>query len=101
MLLALASPRVWVVVYPRVSSQFVGARKTFCASGKGASMRLLARVGSDVASLVLQTVKGLIAQRAFVGPGKILSGLLGLLRGVLEERRHETDGGSGHGGGWC
>jgi hypothetical protein len=59
-----------------VPSQFVGARKTFCASGEGAGMRLLARVSSDVASLVLQTVEGLVAQRALVGPGKILSGLL-------------------------
>jgi hypothetical protein len=76
MLLTLASPRVWVVVYPRVSSQFVRARKSLCASRKGAGVRLLARMGSDVASLVLQTVESLVAERALVGPGQVLSGLL-------------------------
>jgi hypothetical protein len=36
-------------------------------------VRLLARVRPDVAGLVLETVKGLFAQRAFVGAGKILA----------------------------
>lgn len=76
MLLALASPRIWVVVYPRVSSQFVRARKSLCASRESAGMWLFSSVGSDVASLVLQTVEGFVAERALVRPGKILSGLL-------------------------
>lgn len=59
-----------------VPSQLVRARESLCAAGKGAGVRLLARVGSDVASLVLQAVEGLVAERALVGPGKILSGLL-------------------------
>jgi hypothetical protein len=46
-------------------------------------MGLLARVGSDMASLVLQTVEGLIAERALVGPGQVLARLVRLLRGVV------------------
>lgn len=84
-----------------IPSQFVRARKSLCASRESAGVWLLSSVGSDMASLVLQTVEGLVAERALVRPGKILSGLLCLLRGVLEKRRHEADGGSGHGGGWC
>ena len=101
MLLAFASPRVWIVVYPGVSSEFVRARKSLCASRESAGVWLLSSVGSNVASLVLQTVEGLVAERALVRPRKILSGLLCLLRGVLEKRRHEADGGSGHRGGGC
>jgi hypothetical protein len=32
-------------------------------------VRLLSGVGADVTSLVLETMKGLIAQRTLVGPG--------------------------------
>jgi len=63
-------------------------------------MGLLSGVGADMASLVLQTVEGLVAERALVGPGEILSRLI-LLRGVLQQRRHEADGGSSHGSVWC
>ena len=90
-----------VFFFLNIPSQLIGARKSFCAARKGAGVRLLSGVGSDVASLVLQTVKGLVAERALVRPWEILSGLLRLLRGVLEQRSHEADGGSGHRGGWC
>ena len=46
-------------------------------------MGLLSSVGADMASLVFQTVESLIAKRALVGPGEILSRLVRLLRGVL------------------
>jgi len=48
-------------------------------------MRLLSGVGSDVASLVFQTVEGLVAERALVRPWQVLSRLVvALLRGVLQ-----------------
>lgn len=60
-------------------------------------MGLFSRVRSDVPSLVLQTVEGLIAQRALVRPGQVLSSLvLGLLWGVLQQRSHEAHGSGGH-----
>lgn len=60
-------------------------------------MGLFARVSANVTSLVLKTVEGLVAQRALVGPGQILARfVLGLLRGVLQQRSHEAHGGSGH-----
>jgi len=60
---------------------------------------LLAGVGSNVASLVLETVEGLVAERALVGTGQVLSRLFlgGLLGSVLEERSHEAHGAGSHG----
>jgi hypothetical protein len=61
-------------------------------------MRLFSRVGANVTGLVLQTVEGLVTERAFVGPGQVLARLVvALLLGILEERSHEAHGGSGHG----
>jgi hypothetical protein len=79
-------------------SEFIRARKSFCAAWKCAGMGLLSSVGADMASLVFQTVESLIAKRALVGPGEILSRLVRLLRGVLQQRRHEAHGSSSHGG---
>jgi hypothetical protein len=60
---------------------------------------LLSGVGADVTSLVLQTVEGLVAERALVGPGKVLARLVvALLGGVLKEGSHEAHGSSSHGG---
>ena len=62
-------------------------------------MRLLSGVGADVTSLVLETVEGLLAERALVGPGEILARLVvTLLAGVLEQRSHEAHGSGSHGG---
>ena len=64
-------------------------------------MGLLAGVGADMASLVLETMEGLVAERALVGPGEVLAGFfLSLLLGVLQQGRHEAHGGSSHRRGW-
>ena len=56
-------------------------------------------MGADVASLVFKTVKGLVTERALVGPGQVLARLIvSLLGGVLEQRSHETHGSGSHGG---
>lgn len=48
-------------------------------------MWLFASVRADVTGLVLQTVKGLFAERALVGPGQVLTVLfLRLLWGILQ-----------------
>lgn len=60
-------------------------------------MGLLSSVSANVASLMFQTVESLIAERALVGPGEILTGLVRLLRGVLQQRSHEAHGSSSHG----
>lgn len=44
-------------------------------------MRLLARVRPDVSCLVLQTVKGFVAERALVGPWELVAHLGGLAGG--------------------
>lgn len=67
----VASLRVGVVVYPRVAGQLVGAGELLAATREGAGVGLLARVSSDVASLVLETVEGLVAHGALVGPGQL------------------------------
>jgi hypothetical protein len=61
-------------------------------------MGLLSSMGADMACLMFQAVKSLIAEGALVGPGEILSGLVRLLRGVLQQRSHEAHGSSSHGG---
>lgn len=61
-------------------------------------MRLLSGVGADVTSLVLETMEGLLAERALVGPGEVLARLVvTLLAGVLEQRSHEAHGSGSHG----
>jgi hypothetical protein len=47
-------------------------------------MGLLSSVGADVTSLMLETVEGLVAERALVGTGQVLSRFfVALLGGVL------------------
>lgn len=55
-----------VGVNPEMSSEFVRARKFLGAAFKSASMRLFACVRANVPCLVLETVKGSIAERTFV-----------------------------------
>lgn len=84
-------------MYSRVASEFIGAREALRASRESASVGLFTCVSADVTSLVLKAVEGLVAERALVRPGQILARLvLGLLRGVLQQRSHEAHGGSGH-----
>ena len=63
----ITPPRVGVVVYPRVSSQFIGSTEPLGTACELTSMRFLARMGPNVSRLMLQPVESLVAQRAFVG----------------------------------
>ena len=59
-------------------------------------MGLLSSVGADVTGLVLQTVEGLVTERALVRARQVLPRLfLGLL--LLQEGSHEAHGSSSHG----
>jgi len=84
MLLAFASSRVGVVVNSRVPGEFIRAREALGAPGKSTGVWLFSRVRPDVTSLVLETVEGLVAERALVGTREVLSRLFLLLWGVLE-----------------
>ena len=75
---SISSLRVGIVVYPRVTSQLVGARELLAASGELTGVRLLAGVGSDVPGLVLETVEGLVAHGALVGSGELSRSIGGL-----------------------
>lgn len=76
LLLALvASPRVRVAVYPRVPGQLVRAGELLAAARELAGMWLLAGVGANVSGLVLQTVEGLVAERALVGARELVGRL--------------------------
>lgn len=55
----------------RVTGQLVGSGEALSATEELAGVRLLASMGADVSGLMLKTVKGLVAQRAFVRPGQI------------------------------
>lgn len=48
----LAPSRVWIIVYPGVSSELIRSTKLLAAAGKGAFVRLLASVSSDMSGLV-------------------------------------------------
>lgn len=72
LLCLVASSRVGVVVNPRVSSQFVRARKLLAAARELAGVGFLSSVGADVSSLVLKTVEGLLTERALVGSGQLI-----------------------------
>jgi hypothetical protein len=52
-MLLVTTTRVRVVVYPRVTSEFVRSAEALRAAWELASVRLLAGVGADVTSLVL------------------------------------------------
>jgi hypothetical protein len=96
-LMTLVAPaRVGVVVYPRVTSKLVRARKLLRATRELASVRFLARMSTDMPSLMLEAMKGLIAERALVGARE----LIGVLRGLSSRQRpvglDDGDGGAGH-----
>ena len=59
-MLLVTPPGVGVVVYPRVTGEFVGTAEAFGASRECASMGFLSSVRPDMASLMLETVEGLV-----------------------------------------
>jgi hypothetical protein len=71
-----------------MSCQLVRPAESFCAAGKRASMGLLARMRSDVSSLVLEPVKCLITQRTFVRPGQFCPLILHVI--MLHGHRHRV-----------
>lgn len=85
----VAASRVGVVVYPRVTGQLVAAGEALCAGGKLAGVGLLARVRANVSGLMLESVKGLFAERALVGTGEILTLFL---VGASDHGGHHADG---------
>ena len=68
----VASPRIRIVVDTGVSSQFVRPRELLAATGILAMMRFFSSVSSDVPGLMLQAVKGLVTEWAFVRSGELL-----------------------------
>lgn len=98
LLLALVTAtRVWVVVNPRVAGELVGARELFAAAGELAGVRLLAGVGANVSRLVLETVKGLVAERALVGTRQLGGrAVCGLGRGEGPVGLDDGDGSGSH-----
>lgn len=90
MLSLVAASGVGVVVDSRVAGQLIGATEAFGAAGELAGMRLLAGMGTDMASLVFQTMEGPITQRALVGTRQILADFLGG-RTTLHQGRKQAD----------
>lgn len=70
-ILAIVTTGVWVGMDSRVSSQLIGSRKLLCTAWKGTRVRFLSSMGSNMASLVLQTMERLVADRALVRPGEL------------------------------
>lgn len=66
MMLLIPTTRVRIAVDARMAGQLVGSAKAFCAAREATSVRLLACVCADVSCLMLETMKGLVAQRTFV-----------------------------------
>lgn len=71
----VASPRVGVVVNAGVAGELIRARKLLAAAGELAGMRLLASVSTDVSSLMLEAVEGLVAERALVRSRQLVGAL--------------------------
>src|SRR5690242_9373773 len=93
------APEVNVQEVKWLPGELIGAREPFCAARESASMGLLSSVGANVTGLVLQTVEGLVAQRALVGTRQVLAWLiLGLLL-LLQKGSHEAHSSSSHGRG--
>lgn len=65
-MLLVAATRIGIVVDAGMASQFIGTAESLGAARELAGVRLLASVRSDMASLVFEAVKGLVAQRALV-----------------------------------
>lgn len=79
-------------MYPRVPGQLVGSREALRAAGKLADVRLLARVRPDVTGLVLETVEGLVAERALVRARQVGTFLSSMLLAAANHGRHHADG---------
>lgn len=56
----------------KMSSELVGSTEPLGAAFKGAGMRFLARVSSQMPRLMLQSIKSAIAHRAFVRPERFV-----------------------------
>lgn len=83
-MLLVATPRVRVVMYPRMSGELVGSTEALRASGERAGVRLLARMCADMASLVFKAVEGLLAQRTLVRAWEVVALVfMGAVLGVL------------------
>lgn len=93
-MLLVASSGVWVVVDARVSRQLVRPAEAFGAARKLARVWLFTRVRANVSCLVLETVKGLVAQGTLVWTWQIRSVVILRLHIV----RH---GGQARGGSCC
>jgi hypothetical protein len=100
MLTLVAAAGVGVVVNPGVASQLIGAGKLLAASGVLARVRLFARVGTDMASLVLKAVEGLVTERALVRARQLIRVFVGLGTRERTIRLNDTDGCGSHGAGF-
>lgn len=65
-LILVFSSRIWIGMDSRVSSQLIWSWKTFVTTRECTRVRFLARMSSDVSSLVLQTVESFITHWTFV-----------------------------------
>lgn len=74
----VATPRVWIAVYSRVTGQFVGPRELLAATRVLAGMRLLSCVCPNVPSLVFQSVEGLVAEWTLVRSRELVVGFSSL-----------------------
>lgn len=92
----VSATRVGIVVNPRVPSQLVRARKLLAASGVLACMGLLASMSTNVASLVLETMEGLITERTLVGTRQLVRGLAWLGAWNRPIGLNDTDGCGSH-----
>jgi hypothetical protein len=63
---------VGVIVYPRVTSEFVRSAEAFTTARELAGMRLLACMSADVSCLVFQAVEGSVAERTLVRARQVL-----------------------------
>lgn len=83
-----------------MAGEFVRSAEAFCAARELANVWFFASVRPDVSCLVLQSMKGFLANRALVRPWQVVTlvVLYLLLLRALERGTHEADAGGGHGG---
>ena len=79
---------VGVVVDAGMPGQFVGAGEPFTAARELTGVWFFAGVGSDVSGLMLESVKGFVAEGAFVGSWEVLRVEIGCLVEAGHYRRH-------------
>lgn len=87
----VSPPRVGIIVNPRVARQLIRATETLGAARELARMGLFAGMGPNVAGLMLEAVKGPVAQRALVGSREIWSNLFRRWPRTLHERWQQAD----------